>query len=112
MKQEPEATKILGWGDTKSVRDPEKLEARALLARCPLAGVRMLEIGCGNGKLTWQYASLPARVAGIDPVAADLRQAMAVKPAGISSAFLVQAVGEALPFAPQSFDTALFGSSL
>jgi ubiquinone/menaquinone biosynthesis C-methylase UbiE len=112
MKEEPEETKFLGWGDTKSVRDPEKLEVRALLAGCPLAGTRLLEIGCGNGKFTWQYAGLPARVAGIDPVAADLRQAMADKPAGISNSFLVQAVGEALPFVSRSFDIILFGSSL
>jgi 2-polyprenyl-3-methyl-5-hydroxy-6-metoxy-1,4-benzoquinol methylase len=32
-----------------------------------LSGKRMLEIGCGDGRLTWRYASQAAQVVAIDP---------------------------------------------
>ncbi len=32
-----------------------------------LAGQRILEIGCGDGRLTWRYASQAAQVVAIDP---------------------------------------------
>jgi 2-polyprenyl-3-methyl-5-hydroxy-6-metoxy-1,4-benzoquinol methylase len=61
----------------KAVRDPEGVEASTLLAACPLAGRQLLEIGCGKGTLTWQVASLPRQVVGIDQDAAALGQAFA-----------------------------------
>lgn len=48
--------------------DPERNEINALLDFTgDLSGKRVLEIGAGNGRLTWRYASLAAEVVGIDP---------------------------------------------
>lgn len=47
--------------------DPEKNESRALFELVDLAGRRVLEIGCGDGRLTWRYADRAARVTAIDP---------------------------------------------
>jgi ubiquinone/menaquinone biosynthesis C-methylase UbiE len=95
----------------KALRDPERAQVRALVAACPLADKRILEIGCGSGQLTWQYAGIPRQVVGIDPEAAALDQAKIDRPASISNVSLLRAVCEALPFPSHVFDVALFASS-
>jgi len=46
--------------------DPENNESRALFDLADFAGRRVLEIGCGDGRLTWRYAERTARVTAID----------------------------------------------
>jgi len=94
----------------KPVRDPEGAQLSHLLRACPLPGARVLEIGCGNGFLTRQYAALPARVAGIDPNADDLREA-ARQAAQPGKVFFSRARAEALPFPAATFEVVLFASS-
>ncbi len=49
-------------------QDPENSELVALRSFAGgFAGKRVLEIGCGNGRITWQYAAEAALVHGIDP---------------------------------------------
>jgi ubiquinone/menaquinone biosynthesis C-methylase UbiE len=95
----------------KAVRDPEGVEVSTLLAACPLAGRQLLEIGCGKGTLTWQVASLPRQVVGIDQDAAVLEQAHTARPAGVTNVSLLRAAAEALPFRSEVFDLAVFASS-
>jgi 2-polyprenyl-3-methyl-5-hydroxy-6-metoxy-1,4-benzoquinol methylase len=47
--------------------DPEENEIRALVNMAEFSGKHVLEIGCGNGRLTWRYAPLAAHVTAIDP---------------------------------------------
>src|SRR5262245_42393866 len=47
--------------------DPEKNEIRALRGVGPWRGKRVLEIGCGDGRLTLRLAGLGARVDALDP---------------------------------------------
>jgi len=49
--------------------DPENNEARALSAMANFSGQHVLEIGCGDGRVTWLYADKAAHVTGIDPSA-------------------------------------------
>jgi len=93
-------------------RDPEGAELSHLAAACQPAGRDLLEIGCGAGTLTWQYAGLPRKVVGIDPAAAPLRQAKGAGPAPLPHVAFIQAKGEALPFPAHTFDIVLFASSL
>jgi ubiquinone/menaquinone biosynthesis C-methylase UbiE len=46
--------------------DPEKNEVRALKEMTEWRGKRVLEIGCGNGRLTRRLANLGARVEALD----------------------------------------------
>jgi len=56
--------------------DPEENETHALLTLSgPLAGKRVLEVGCGDGRLTWRYASAAKRVVGIEPDETKLKRA-------------------------------------
>ncbi len=96
----------------KALPDPEGAELSHLMAACQPSAKAILEIGCGAGKLTWQYAGLPRQVAGIDPAISTLRQAQLAGPASPVQVSFLLAMGEALPFRSQVFDVALFASSL
>ena len=68
----------------------------------------VLEIGCGDGRLTRKYAGLAARVAAIDLPGRIGREAREALPRSVS---LAGASGRALPFASGSFDLAIFALS-
>lgn len=55
--------------------DPENSETRALFELADFEGKRVLEIGCGDGRLTWRYAGRAAHVTAIDPFAEGIRRA-------------------------------------
>jgi len=52
--------------------DPENNETRALFDMANFGGQHVLEIGCGNGRVTWRYADKAAHVTGIDPDASQI----------------------------------------
>ena len=49
------------------VKDPDGAEARVLGRTTDFSGARVLEVGCGDGRLTWLYAPRALSVLGIDP---------------------------------------------
>jgi ubiquinone/menaquinone biosynthesis C-methylase UbiE len=55
--------------------DPDRNEVRALKEALNWRGRDVLEIGCGDGRLTRRLAALGARVRAIDPDAALVRAA-------------------------------------
>jgi 2-polyprenyl-3-methyl-5-hydroxy-6-metoxy-1,4-benzoquinol methylase len=48
-------------------RDVGNEEARILRSCRDFDGARVLEVGCGEGRLTWLYADRTVSVLGIDP---------------------------------------------
>jgi ubiquinone/menaquinone biosynthesis C-methylase UbiE len=96
----------------KSIRDPECAELNHLVYACPLTGKNILEIGCGEGKLTRQYEGMPRKLIGIDPEISDLRIARQNKTTKNHQMFFIQAIGENLPFPSQTLDAVIFASSL
>lgn len=61
--------------------DPEQNEIHALLNMVDLDDRRVLEIGCGNGRLTRRYAAQARQVIAIDPYEPDIEKARANLPA-------------------------------
>ena len=55
--------------------DPEGNESRALVDIVDLEGKNVLEVGCGFGRLTWQYAEITAHVTAIDSFGEWIEQA-------------------------------------
>lgn len=94
-------------------RDPEQTETAYLHQFANLAGQRVLEIGCGNGRLTWRYAGLANRVTAIDPDMSRLITATGDCPPSLrSTVSFARAKSEALPFARDTFDLAVLAWSL
>ncbi len=56
--------------------DPEDIETKALHDYADFTGKRVLEIGCGDGRLTWRYADRAAQVVAVDPKAEDIELAV------------------------------------
>jgi len=55
--------------------DPENNETRALFDLADFTGQHILEIGCGDGRLTWRYAGRAAHVTAIDPFSHGIERA-------------------------------------
>jgi ubiquinone/menaquinone biosynthesis C-methylase UbiE len=94
-------------------RDPEKAEPEILQRYASQPGGRILDIGCGDGRLTWLYARDASLVAGSDIDLTRLRNAQMARPEGVSTqVYFTAAQGEAMPFANETFDLAIFSWSL
>ncbi len=95
----------------RPIRDPERAALNHLLAAYRWSGRRVLEIGCGDGELTRQYAGRAKKVIGIDPVVSEVKIGAEKAHPGGRSMFL-GGQGEHLPFDKNSFDIVLFALSL
>jgi ubiquinone/menaquinone biosynthesis C-methylase UbiE len=93
--------------------DPEKNETKYLHKHADFAGKRVLEIGCGEGRLTWFYAAKTKQTVGIDPDLDALRVAVIDRPADLyKKVSFYQASSLSLPFADKTFDLAILAWSL
>jgi ubiquinone/menaquinone biosynthesis C-methylase UbiE len=93
-------------------KDPEANELKFLNKHADFRGKRVLEIGCGDGRLTWKYAGSASQVAGIDVERDELRIAAIDRPSDlVQSSVLALADAVKLPFATDLFDFVLFSWS-
>jgi 2-polyprenyl-3-methyl-5-hydroxy-6-metoxy-1,4-benzoquinol methylase len=60
--------------------DPENNEIRALFDLADFTKKHILEIGCGDGRLTWRYADVVAHVTAIDPFEKGIQRAKEDEP--------------------------------
>lgn len=60
--------------------DPEGAELAALADVVDFAGLRVLELGCGDGRLTKRYADAATSVLAVDPAEDLVREARATLP--------------------------------
>lgn len=94
-------------------KDPEQNETKQLRKFVEFAGKRVLEIGCGEGRLTWRYAASADHVIGIDPDRDALRVATVDRSSDLEDKVtFVNAQAEHLPFHKEKFDIALLAWSL
>lgn len=93
--------------------DPERAEVAALERLASLEGRRVLELGCGDGRLTFRYARSTAFVLAVDQDEERIADALRARPAELAERVSFEAGGAAEVDAPRrSFDVALFSSSL
>jgi ubiquinone/menaquinone biosynthesis C-methylase UbiE len=94
-------------------RDPERNEIKHLRKYVDLSHKRVLEIGSGEGRLTWQYAKWPGSLVAIDPDTDSLRVAKVDRPHDVeNNIHLASADSAHLPFSKEKFDIALLAWSL
>jgi len=93
-------------------KDTERNESKYLHKFADFRGERVLEIGCGEGRLTWQYAKTTRSTIGIDLDRDGLRVANIEQPSDLEGkVHFSQAESEHLPFSRETFDLALFAWS-
>lgn len=96
-----------------SQRDPEKILTKCLSDILDLANAHILEIGSGDGHLTWCYAASAKRIVGLDPNAKRLVSALRDQPPALRTILtFVQARAEALPFRRETFDAIILSWTL
>lgn len=95
--------------------DPEKKEIKALLAMANFNRQQVLEIGSGDGRLTWRYAGQAGHVTAVEPWDQGIARALKAMPGElrdrvefIHAAFLDFAAARA----SASFDIAILSWSL
>jgi ubiquinone/menaquinone biosynthesis C-methylase UbiE len=93
-------------------KDPQQNETKHLLQLASFPGKRVLEIGCGEGRLTWRYAAKPLMTVGIDPDRDALRVATIDRPSDLEDRVsFSNAQAEWLPFPKETFDLAVLAWS-
>ena len=93
--------------------DPEGVETRVVHDLIDFRGQRVLEIGAGDGRLTWRYAELAASVLAIEPKDLLVGQGRAEMPDDLRGKVTFE-VADAITYRPTAgaFDVALFSRSL
>jgi ubiquinone/menaquinone biosynthesis C-methylase UbiE len=93
--------------------DPEGVELRTLRELAPVDGLRVLELGCGDGRLTFQFAGTAASVVAVDPDEERVANARRSLPADLQEKVSFAVAGAAEVKAPRRrFELALFSWSL
>lgn len=95
--------------------DPENNETRALFDMVNFSRQHVLEIGCGDGRVTWRYADKATRVTAIDPSAKQIALAREQLPTQLKDRIEFRDIGFedfATASAPSVFDIVILSYSL
>jgi 16S rRNA A1518/A1519 N6-dimethyltransferase RsmA/KsgA/DIM1 with predicted DNA glycosylase/AP lyase activity len=93
--------------------DPEGNEIRVLNSLCRLRARTVLEIGAGNGRLTWRYAERVASVVALEPDAGRVARAKASTTAALRDRVDFRHADVAAVSLPDAaFDVVLFSWSI
>lgn len=89
----------------------DPLELATVRGLVDLAGKRVLEIGCGDGRFTYLYAHDTQYVLGVDPERAEIARARRDRPAELAKRVRFR-VAKTISAPRRRFDVALFSWSL
>jgi len=93
--------------------DPEGAHLAAVLRAADFGGRRVLEVGSGEGRLTWGFAPVAASVLAFDPDAATVASARAACSDELRTKVRFEvARAEEIDVPPQSVDLVFFSWSL
>ena len=94
-------------------KDSEGREKKYLHEFADFSNQRALEVGCGEGRLTWKYAHASSRTVGLDLDHDALRVALIDSPYDLKEKLsFVRAGSEHIPFSKETFDIAILAWSL
>jgi predicted RNA methylase len=96
-----------------TILDPAGAELAALAEVVDFSGLRVLELGCGDGRLTWRYAAPTEEVLGMDPDRAAIAAARASIPPELRERVRFEVASPVNRNEPRRrFDVAFFSWSL
>jgi ubiquinone/menaquinone biosynthesis C-methylase UbiE len=93
--------------------DPEGTEIEVIHELVDFSGKKVLEVGCGDGRMTRRYADRAASVLALDPNAEKIERAIDSTPEPLRSKvrFRVADIADA-ELAQQAFEVAILSHSL
>ena len=91
------------------LRDPEGIESQFIRDILNPSEGNVLEVGCGDGRLTGELAKISDSVLGLDPDSTSIAKARHLLENGVK---LALGSGENIPLAENSVDTVVFSLSL
>jgi ubiquinone/menaquinone biosynthesis C-methylase UbiE len=95
------------------VVDPDGVEIATIRDLVDLRGLQVVEVGCGDGRMTFDCARDAASVLAFDPDEESIRAARAATPRGLRPKITFEVADAAEIELPESeFDLALFSWSL
>ena len=97
------------------LEDPEGNEISILHEMVDFKDLGVLEVGCGEGRLTWRYAENVAHVTAIDPIAEAIKTAQDNLPNQLKGriSFIESTIEDfAVSAIEGKFDIAIFAWSL
>lgn len=93
--------------------DPEGFETRAIHSLVDFRNKAVLEVGSGDGRMTWRFADSASSVLGIDPLEQEVRRASAQTPVNLRSTVrFVVADATTFQYPRSAFDVAVLSHSL
>ena len=99
--------------DRGGIFDPEGVETRTIHDLIDFAGKDVLEIGCGDGRMTWRYAESTRSVLAIDPDEDSIAVAREQTPGKLKSRVAFMAAGITdVELAENGFDVAILSWSI
>lgn len=94
-------------------QDPERTEVRALQRRVQFVNARVLDVGCGEGRLARSIAGVARLVVGVDPNGAVLDRARQLTPRRLRKKIEYRrGTAERPGLSRHRFDVAVFSGSL
>ncbi len=94
-------------------KDPEGFEQKLLHRFVDFKDTHVLEVGCGEGRLTFKYAASAKRVIAFDPDHDSLRIARTDLPYSLQKhVHFAGASAKQIPFPRETFDIAMLAWSL
>lgn len=95
--------------------DPEGTEIGVIHELVEFAGKRVLEVGCGDGRMTWRYADQASSILALDTNDVKIQRAIGSTPERLRSKvdFLVADITDAeLELPQEAFEVAILSHSL
>ncbi len=93
--------------------DPEDTEITVIHELVDFSGAGVLEVGCGDGRLTWSYADEAATVVAMDMNGEKIERAGETIPASLRPkvSFVVTDIAK-VDLSPDAYDIAILSHSL
>ena len=93
--------------------DREGVETAMIHDLVDFNGMRVLEVGCGNGRLTWRYANEASEVVALDVNEVRIKEAVEACPAELKTKVTFRATDvNSLDTGDERFDIAILSYSL
>jgi len=104
---------VFWYGYMATEVDPAGVEPSVILQAGNFRNARVLEVGAGDGRLTFRYVEEPASVVGIDTNETEIRStAKGFRAEMAGHVQFLCASATAVPFSPEQFEIVLLASSL